>query len=152
MKKFLLLLTITLLFNQCGYEKVYSGKNLNLFINEIKRENNSINNELSEALLEILSDENSENSFNLEIQSKKFTEIKSKDIKGDPSVYVLKLETKVIATNNRTKSKYENFVSKEMNYNNNDDKYELSQYKSEIEKILIRETVEEIISYLTDIR
>ena len=39
-----------------------------------------------------------------------------------------------------------------MNYNNNDDKYELSQYKSEIEKILIRETVEEIISYLTDIR
>ena len=49
MKKFLLLLTITLLFNQCGYEKVYSGKNLNLFINEIKRENNSINNELSDA-------------------------------------------------------------------------------------------------------
>ena len=51
--------------------------------------------------MEILSDENSENSFNLEIQSKKFTEIKSKDIKGDPSVYVLKLETKVIATNNK---------------------------------------------------
>ena len=35
-----------------------------------------------------------------------------------------------------------------MNYNNNDDKFELSQYINEIEKILIKETVEEIINYL----
>ena len=35
-----------------------------------------------------------------------------------------------------------------MNYNNNDDKFELSQYINEIEKILIKETVEEIIAYL----
>ena len=33
-----------------------------------------------------------------------------------------------------------------MNYNNNDDKFELSQYINEIEKILIKETVEEIIA------
>ena len=39
-----------------------------------------------------------------------------------------------------------------MNFNNNDDKFELSQYVNEIEKILIKETVEEIISYLADIR
>ena len=36
-----------------------------------------------------------------------------------------------------------------MNYNNNDDKFELSQYIKEIEKILIKETVEEIIDYLS---
>ena len=48
--------------------------------------------------------------------------------------------------------KYEKIFQAEMNYNNNDDKFELSQYKNQIEKILIKETVEKIISYLTDIK
>ena len=150
MTKKILFIIITLFLNQCGYEKIYSSKNLNLSINEIKKENNLINNELSDTLLDIFSDKTSDNIFNLEIQSKKLTETKSKDSKGNPSVYVVKLETKIIATNNE--KKYENIIRKEMNYNNNDDKFELSQYISEIEKILIKETVQEIISFLTDIR
>ena len=150
MTKKILLITIALFLSQCGYEKIYSNKNLNLSVNKIKKENNLINNELSNALLEILSDKTSDNIFDLEIQNKKFTETKSKDSKGDPSVYVLKLETKIIATSNGRE--YENIIRKEMNYNNNDDKFELSQYISEIEKILIKETVQEIISYLTNIR
>ena len=34
--------------------------------------------------------------------------------------------------------KYDKIFHAEMNYNNNDDKFELSQYKNEIEKILIK--------------
>ena len=150
MTKKILLIMLALFLSQCGYEKIYSSKNINLSINKIKKENNIINNELSNALLEILSDKTSDNIYDLEIQNKKFTEIKSKDSKGDPSVYVLKLETKIIATSKG--KEYENIILKEMNYNNNDDKFELSQYISEIEKILIKETVQEIISFLTDIR
>ena len=150
MTKKILLIMLALFLSQCGYEKIYSSKNINLSINKIKKENNIINNELSNALLEILSDKTSYNIFDLEIQNKKFTEIKSKDSKGDPLVYVLKLETKIIATSKG--KKYENIILKEMNYNNNDDKFELSQYIGEIEKILIKETVQEIINYLTDIR
>ena len=150
MTKKILLIMLALFLSQCGYEKIYSSKNINLSINKIKKENNIINNELSNALLEILSDKTSDNIYDLEIQNKKFTEIKSKDSKGDPSVYVLKLETKIIATSKG--KEYENIILKEMNYNNNDDKFELSQYIGEIEKILIKETVQEIINYLTDIR
>ena len=151
MKKFFLFLSITLFINQCGYEKIYSNKNLNLSINKIEKENTVINNELSNALLGILSNKTSDNIYDLEIQSKKLTEIKSKDTKGNPSVYVLKLETKIIASN-KMNIKYEKIFQAEMNYNNNDDKFELSQYKNQIEKILIKETVEKIISYLTDIK
>ena len=151
MKKLFLLLILSLFISQCGYEKIYSGKNLNLTIKNIKKENNVINNELSSALLEILSDTTSENTYDLEIQSKKFTIIKSKNSKGDPSVYALKLETKIIAKDKAGK-KYNNIFNKEMSYNNDDDKFKLSQYTKEIEKILIQETVEEIISYLTDIQ
>ena len=151
MKKLFLLLILSLFISQCGYEKIYSGKNLNLTIKNIKKENNVINNELSSALLEILSDTTSENTYDLEIQSKKFTIIKSKNSKGDPSVYALKLETKIIAKD-KVGKKYNNIFNKEMSYNNDDDKFKLSQYTKEIEKILIQETVEEIISYLTDIQ
>ena len=150
MKKLFLLLILSLLISQCGYEKIYSSKNLNLTIKKIKKENNLINNELSNALLGILSNKSSENTIDLEIQSKKFTDVRSKDSKGDPIVYVLKLETKIIA---KTKSnrEYTNIFYEQMNYNNNDDKFELSQYISEIEKILIQETVKDIISYLADL-
>lgn len=151
MKKIFLLLILSLFINQCGYEKIYSDKNLDLTIKNIKKENNIINNELSDALLGILSNKTSENTFDLEIQSKKFTNIKSKDSKGDPSVYVLKLETKIIARNVNDKN-YTNIFYKEMNYNNNDDKFELSQYVNEIEKILIKETVEDIIAYLSEVK
>lgn len=150
MKKLFLLLMLSLFISQCGYEKIYSSKNLNLTIKKIKKENNLINNELSNALLGILSNKSSENTVDLEIQGKKFTEVRSKDSKGDPVVYVLRLETKIIA---KTKSnrEYTNIFYEQMNYNNNDDKFELSQYLGEIEKILIQETVKDIISYLADL-
>ena len=148
MKKIFLFLILTLFVNQCGYEKVYSSKNLNFSIKNIKKENNTINNELSNALLGLLSKKTSDNTFDLEIQTIRSTEIKSKDSKGDPSVYVLKLETKIIVKN-MANEEYTNVFYEEMNYNNNDDKFELSQYINEIEKTLINETVGEIINYLT---
>lgn len=151
MKKIIFLLLITLFINQCGYQKVYSNKNINLSINKIKKENNLINNEISNMLLSIISNKSSENNYDLEIQSNKNTEIRTKNSKGDPSVYVLKLKTKVTASNSEN-NKYEKVFYKEMNYNNNDDKFQLSQYIVEIEKILIKETVDEIISYLIAIR
>lgn len=142
---------MTFFLNQCGYEKVYSNKNLNLSIKEIKKESNPLNNDLSNALLEILSNNKSDNVFDLEIQSNKFTEIRSKDSKGNASVYVFKLETRIIVTDNNNRE-YKNIFNKEMNYSENDDKFELSQYLNQIEKILINETVEEIIGYLIDLR
>ena len=150
MKKIFLFLILILFVNQCGYEKVYSSKNLDFSIKNIKKENNTINNELSSALLGLLSKRTSDNAFDLEIQTIRSTEIKSKDSKGDPSVYVLKLETRVIVKN-MANEEYTNVFYEEMNYNNDDDKFELSQYINEIEKILIKETVKKIISYLANI-
>ena len=150
MKKIFLFLILTFFVNQCGYEKVYSNKNLNFSIKNIKKENNTINNELSNALFGLLSKKTSDNTFDLEIQTIRSTEIKSKDSKGDPSVYVLKLETKIIVKN-MANEEYTNVFYEEMNYNNDDDKFELSQYINEIEKILIKETVKKIIGYLANI-
>ena len=77
--------------------------------------------------------------------------IKSKDSNGNPVIYGLKIETKVIAIDNKNE-KYENTFLKEIDYNNDDDKFKLSQYVNELEKILIAETIEEIISFLVDLK
>ena len=151
MKNFFFLLFLTLFLSNCGFEKIYSGKNLNISIKEIRKENNNINNELSKTLLGIFSENDSEKSITLDIKTKKTNEIKSKDSKGNPLVYVLRLETRIIATDLQEK-KYNKTITEEINYNNNDDKFALSQYINEIEKILIKETVREIISFLTDLK
>ena len=98
-------------------------------------------------MLGILSNKTSENTFDLEIQSKKFTEVRSKNSKGDPSVYVLKLETKIIAKDKANKE-YTNIFYEEINYNNNDDKFELSQYIKQLEKILTEEIVKTLLLIL----
>ena len=81
MKKLFLLLILFLFFSQCGYEKIYSKKNLNLTIKKLKKKTILSIMKLSKKLLGILSNKTSENTFDLEIESKKFTEIKSKDKK-----------------------------------------------------------------------
>ena len=150
-------LSVLIVFSTLGYGLIFTNKifqnnqYLNLSIKEIKKESNPLNNDLSNALLKILSNNKSDNVFDLEIQSNKFTEIRSKDSKGNASVYVFKLETKIIVTDNNNRE-YKNIFNKEMNYSENDDKFELSQYLNQIEKILINETVEEIIGYLIDLR
>ena len=53
MKKLILLFIITLFVTSCGYQKIYSSKNLQLSIKEIKKENTVLNNEISNALLNI---------------------------------------------------------------------------------------------------
>ena len=43
------------------------------------------------------------------------------------------------------------YFLKEIDYNNDDDKFKLSQYVSELEKILTTKIIEEIISFLVDL-
>ena len=52
MKKLFLLLILSIFITNCGYQKIYSNKNLQLSIKEIKKENTDLNNEISNALLE----------------------------------------------------------------------------------------------------
>ena len=151
MKKLFLLLILSIFVTNCGYQKIYSNKNLQLSIKEIKKENTVLNNEISNALLRIFSDSDPKKYFTLEIETKKSTNVKSKDSNGNPAIYGIKIETKVIVIDNKNK-KFENTFLKEIDYNNDDDKFKLSQYVSELEKILTTEIIEEIISFLVDLK
>lgn len=146
-KTFLLSLAF-LFFSSCGYSPIYSSKNLNFSINNIEKDNNLLNNRFAE-MIQGIGDENNENKINISIESNKKLEIKSKDSKGNPLIYQLNifLKIKILDPIN---PKEKEFIE-DTSFNNNDDKFELSNYQAELEEILIRKLVEQTIVYLSSL-
>ena len=71
----------------------------------------------------------------------------SKDSKGNPKILTMNILVEVeIIENNLLKSK-KNF-SETFSYSNNDNKFDLAQYKTNIEKNLTNKIIENIITYL----
>ena len=150
MKSKIIFLLVFICLPHCGFDAIYSKKNIDLKINSIEKENTILNNEISNALKSIYSDVNATNVINLKIKSEKFLNVKSKDKKGDPSIQLLIKVNLNIANQNGEELNKE--FSKSINFNNSEDKFQLSKYQSELEKILIKKLIEDINNYLANIQ
>ena len=138
---FLIIILILFLFQGCGYEPVYSSKNFVFKVGKIDYENNRINNQIAQSL-KSLSNKNAQNIIDLELNSKKEKDVISKDKSGDPQIFNLR-----IIINIKIKDDEKIFIS-EQTYNNNENKFELNQFESEIEKQLISEIIDDILIHL----
>ncbi len=147
-KKFYLIFFF--LFVSCGFEPIYSSKNINFSIDEIQKKNNPLNNEFARTL-KTFSNSDIDNKLIIEIESKKYVETKSKDSKGNPNVYELSMILN-IGINEKNNN---NFIKKEfkqsINFNNQDDKFQLSQYQKELEQLLINKIIDDVLIYLSNI-
>ena len=147
-KKFYLIFFF--LFVSCGFEPIYSSKNINFSIDEIQKKNNPLNNEFARTL-KTFSNSDVDNKLIIEIESKKYVETKSKDSKGNPNVYELNMILN-IGINEKNNN---NFIKKEfkqsINFNNKDDKFQLSQYQKELEQLLINKIIDDVLIYLSNI-
>ena len=136
-----------LLLNNCGYSPIYSSKNLNFSINNIEKQNNILNNKFAE-IIKGLVDNNNNRKINIGIESNKNVEIKSKDTKGNPLIYELKISLTITIIDSSKKSKV---FTESTSFSNNDDKFELSNYQKELEEVLIRKLAEQTIIYLSNL-
>lgn len=153
MKKVLvfLLLNSFLFFNNCGYESIYSKGTGNFFIKNIEiKTNNEINYKIKNRL-RIFSNSNSKNKYDLEINALKSIKIVSKDSKGDPKIYQMNIKLEVKIIENYQIIKEINF-EENFNYNNNSNKFELKQYKKNIEDNLIEKNIENLTFYISSIK
>jgi len=148
-KKIFLIVISFLILSSCGYEPIYSKKNLNFSIGNIEKTNTSLNNQFTR-VINSLNNKKTDNKINIKIESKKEIFIKSKNAKGDPLVFEVEiiLEVLIIDQNKENKRTF----SRKITYNNSDDKFKLGQYEKELEKILIVKIVEDLISYLSNVR
>ena len=147
MKNKYILLLVFLVLSSCGYEPIYSTKNLNFSIGNIQKNNSLLNNEFVKVINSIKNN-NSENKINIKIESSKEINIKSKNKKGDVLIFELKIILDVSNLDNQNqKQKFERKIT----YKNLTDKFKLKQYENELEKILITKLVEDLINYFANI-
>jgi hypothetical protein len=139
------------MLNNCGYAPIYSSNNNNFNIN-ISQKNKSKLNSKIENNIKKFSDENNENTIQLEISSNKKINIISKDEKGDPSRFsmIISLTINIFNKNNYEVNKTKSFTEM-FDYNNNSDKFSLRKYEKDIEDNLINKIIERTIIYLSQL-
>jgi hypothetical protein len=137
-----------LILSSCGYEPIYSTKNLNFTIGNIEKDNTSLNNKFAKTI-NALKNKKIDRKIDIKIQSDKKIQIKSKDTKGNALVFELSIDLKV--SNLNTKNKEKQSFSRKITYNNSNDKFKLKQYENELENILITKLVEDLINYLSNV-
>ena len=152
MKKLIIIVIALFILNNCGYTPIYTSKENNFYIKEISQKDRSKLNTKIVNNIEKYSNQNSENTIQLEISSDKKIDIMSKDKKGDPLKFSMKilLTVNILNKNNYEINKTKSFTE-EFNYSNNSNKFSLKQYEKEIEDILINKIVEKSIIYLSEL-
>ena len=149
MKK-ILLITIILFLNNCaGYKPIFSNKDTNFRIVQINNLNNDmISREITKSLKPYTTGDNKIEIF-LEIKSEKNENIISRDSKGDPLIYEIRVksEIKILKKDKEKVLKFNEFF----NFNNQTNKFEFSQYKKSIQQNLTNRIFEKLILELQKI-
>ena len=145
-KSILLILLFFILAN-CGFEPIYSSKKSNFNIGEIKITSKNKFNSIIKNNLKNISNNESQNKFDLIINSEKKRIISSKDAKGNPQLLTMIISIEVQIIKDNVIKNIKNF-SQDFSYSNNSNKFSLTQYEKDIEKNLINKIIENINTYL----
>ena len=145
-KSILLILLFFILAN-CGFEPIYSSKKSNFNIGEIKITNKNKFNSIIKNNLKNISNNESQNKFDLIINSEKKRIVSSKDAKGNPQLLTMIISVEVQIIKDNVIKNTKNF-SQDFSYSNNSNKFSLAQYEKDIEKNLINKIIENINTYL----
>ena len=133
---YILILSLLLLTN-CGYQAVLNNQNYQFSINVNKINGDQKINSLIINRLKQL--EENEKIYNLSLTSNKEKLIISKDSKGDPSIFEIKINVNYVVKKDG-EILISNKINKKTTYNNITDKFELENY----EKTIINNLVSEI--------
>jgi len=149
--KILTILTFFLLIG-CGFEPMYSEKklneNYNFTINNIGFSgNNNINQYLKNNLVNYTNNKNKEIKYDLTIDSSSIKTITTKNKKGDPELFHIKIIINVdIIENNKLKNK--TILEEGFEYKNKSNKFQLNKYEKNIQKSLTNKISKDLIDYL----
>ena len=155
LKKIITTLSFLLLLS-CGYEPIYSTKqinsNYNFSINTINYiGNNRVNQILKNKLKKILNKEKKSIELNLNLNSMVEKVVTSKDKKGNPIRFAIKIIIDLEVFESAILKDKRNFEEK-FEYNNKSNKFDLRKYEKNIKDNLISKLSDEIIRYLSSLR
>ena len=145
-KKLFILLTL-LILTSCGYQPLYSKKEIKLLTKELEVSGNV---EINNKIISALSIEINKNNFSNQkiiIESKKQIIESSKNSKGQPDLYKMVINLRLSKIDKSGFFSEKNFTE-EFSYKNKDNKFNLSEYEIEVENNLINKIIEKLILYI----
>ena len=150
LKCFFILLLSFFLVSCAGYKPVYNSNNFNFFVEDIVYANNSSVSREIVKKLKSFNNTGNKKPIQIKLISSKNEDVIARDSKGDPSTFEFKIEVQMIVSNEDYNEK---FIYKEIiTFNNQTNKFELKQYKKNIEKNLVDNIIKQIFINLTQIK
>ena len=151
LKKIITTISFLILLS-CGYEPIYSNKQINstynLSINTINYTgDNKVSQILKNKIKKILNKEKKSTGLNLNLNSRIEKVVTSKDKKGNPIRFSIEIIINLDVFENGISKGKTNFKEK-FEYNNKSNKFDLNQYEKNIKDNLISKISNEIISFL----
>ena len=141
----ILLIGIT---SQCGYQPIFSNKEVNFSINKIQYTGDkNINSMINLAITNYKDLKNKNVVYDLEIKSNSKKTITSKDTKGNAKTFRLEITSiiKIFENQNLINQKE---IKKEVNYKDLSNKFELRNYEEIVKKNSSNQISEELITIL----
>ena len=133
----------------CGYTPIYqTDQKLKIKLDTI---NSSGDKDINREILKNLGkyrNIDSNNIFDLSINSTKKEDVVTKDKKGNAASYKLTLEVDISLNNNSNNKNFTKKFIKDMSFNSKNNKFELDQYRSNLEKNMISQILQDINIYL----
>ena len=144
-------LVIFIFLSQCGYQTVYSNKNSNFSITDVKILNDqNIGRQIKNRLGVFSNASKNSDNYYLEIDSKFEKTTASKDKQGNPKTFNLIVNVKVTLTNKKN-IKETKIFSEGINYDNSDNKFSLRRYENSLKENLTEKIIDNLLIYLQSI-
>ena len=151
MKNKIFFLTIFIFLSQCGYQTIYSNKNSNFNIVEIKIINDQNIGRQIKNRLSVLSNANkNSDNYYLEIDSKFEKTTASKDKQGNPNTFNIIVSVRLTLSNNKNIKETKVF-SESISYDNSENKFSLKRYENSLKENLTDRIVDNLLIYLKGI-
>ena len=137
----------------CGYTPIYqTDQKLNIKLDTINSSGDkNINREIVKNL-DKYRDSDTNNIFDLSINSNKKEDIVTKDKKGNATSYKLTLEVNINLSNISNDKNFTKKFSKNMSFNSKSNKFELDQYRLNLEKNMISQILQDMNFYLRNLK
>ena len=145
MNKFLLLIVSIFILSACSYEPILLKKNYDFEFNKIEFSGDKTVNEIIKNRISRVSSGNKK--YNIYYNSKIEKSVVSSNEKGDPTIFNLNIDLEYKITD-KDKVIIKNKISKQSNYNDIKDKFELSNYEINSIKSLAKSIGDEIMMSL----
>ena len=148
MKSLILTIILSILLLGCGFKSIYSSKNSNFEIIEIKNKNKNRNSFSVEKMIMSLSNQDAARKVKLEMEYEHSISTILKDNKGDPSKKKLTIIVNLQVKNEKNNVLTSKNFKEEFSYKVQSDKFNMSQYEDNITDNLNNKISNDIIFLL----